>query len=107
MEFTITEEDNTMKVRPLHNYLIIQKDDHSKVSSGGIRLVSNDTARQGTVLAVGPGVYDEKGNFVECGVKVGDRIAYDKAHVKDFDVEGKVYSFLMGSGVFGVLPKKD
>lgn len=109
MEFTITEEENTMKVRPLHNFLIIEKDDVTKVSTGGIHLIrdDNDAARQGTVLVVGPGSYDEEGRFVECGVEVGDRIAYDRSFVKDFEVDGEVYSFLMGSGVFGVLPKKD
>jgi len=112
MKFTIEEEKeekDTVRVKPLHNYLIIEKDPAIKVSTGGIHLVRADknTARQGTVLAVGPGVYDENGNRVECGVEVGDQIAYDRAHVKDFEVEGKVYSFLMGKGIFGVLPKKD
>jgi len=110
VEFEIEEtEENTMKVRPLHNYLIIEKDDPNKVSSGGILLIrdDNDAARQGTVLAVGPGVYDEDGKHRPVGVEVGDRIAFDRTRVKDFEVDGEVYTFLMGQGVYGVIPKKD
>ncbi len=95
-----------MTIRPLHNMVIVDRDPKPDMSTGGIALPFVDPAlvRTGTVVAVGPGVYDEKGTLIGTGVEVGDRIAFSRDHIKDFDINGEQVSFLMGKGIFGKLP---
>ena len=95
-----------MNVRPLNNIVIIERDAKPNASSGGIALpyLDNKVVRTGTVLAVGPGVHDENGKLIPVGVNVGDRIAFDKSVVKDFDVNGDIVTMVKGNGIYGIIP---
>jgi chaperonin GroES len=98
-----------MKLRPLRSYVVIERDTAPERSVGGILLpvAEKDVAYTGTVISTGPGELSPDGKkWVTTGVKSGDRIAYNRDHVKDFEVEGEVISVLMGGGILGVLPKK-
>ena len=63
-----------MKIRPLHDRVIVKRLDEEKKSAGGI--VIPDTAAekpsQGEVVHVGPGKTDDNGKLVPMGVKVGE-----------------------------------
>lgn len=65
---------------PLHDIVLVSRDDASKTSSGGIALVAKtNDVNTGTVLAVGPGRYaDHSADFIETTLKVGDRIIFPK-----------------------------
>jgi chaperonin GroES len=69
-----------MKLRPLHDRVIVKRLEEERQSAGGI--VIPDTAAEkpsmGEVVAVGPGKTDENGKLQKMGVKAGDKILFGK-----------------------------
>lgn len=91
------------KLTPLHNLIVVEKEEDATTSSGGIHLPVPDKDKPciGKVLSVGPGIYTEHGNFVHAGVEVGDRIAYTMSHQKTFKIDNEEVTCVMASGVLG------
>ena len=79
-----------MKIRPLHDRVIVKRLEAESKSAGGI--VIPDTAGekpdQGEVVAVGPGKKNEEGKILPMDVKVGDRILFGKYSGTTVKVEG-------------------
>lgn len=92
-----------MNVKPLQNYIVIEKIDDKLSSPGGIDLIRIDNSAPciGKVLAIGPGRYDEEGVLRTCGVDVGDIIAYLRPEAKTFDINHEDVTMLRASGVLG------
>ncbi len=69
-----------MKVRPLHDRLLVKREDETEEKIGGI--IIPDTAKEkpqrGKVVAVGNGKVTEDGKRVALDVKSGDRILFGK-----------------------------
>ena len=69
-----------MKVRPLHDRLVVRRIEEKETAKGGI--IIPDTAKEkpqeGEVLAVGNGKILENGTKVALDVKVGDKILFGK-----------------------------
>jgi chaperonin GroES len=68
-----------MILKPVHDRIIVRKDDPETVTTGGIVIPDNATEKvtKGTILAVGPGKYAEKtGVFFPTTLKVGERILF-------------------------------
>ena len=79
-----------MKIRPLHDRVIVKRIEEERKSAGGI--VIPDTAAekpdQGEVLAVGPGKKNEDGKLVPVDLKVGDKVLFGKYSGTTVRVEG-------------------
>jgi chaperonin GroES len=69
-----------MKIRPLHDRVIVKRTDEEKTSPGGI--VIPDTAAEkpvkGEVVAVGNGKILENGEQRALDLKVGDNVLFGK-----------------------------
>ena len=69
-----------MKVRPLHDRLLVRRVEEKETAGGGI--IIPDTAKEkpmeGKVLAVGKGKLLENGTTLALDVKVGDRVLFGK-----------------------------
>jgi chaperonin GroES len=80
-----------MKVRPLHDRVIVKRTEEEEKTSGGI--IIPDTAKekpqQGQVIAVGKGRFLEKGDVVPLIVKEGDRVLFSKYAGTEVKVEGE------------------
>ena len=80
-----------MKIRPLHDRVIIKRLEEERTSPGGI--VIPDTAAekpvQGKVIAVGKGKILEDGTVRPLDVKVGDKILFGKYSGTEVKVEGE------------------
>ncbi len=67
-------------IKPLEDRILVQANEAETTTASG--LVIPDTAKEkpqeGTVIAVGPGRFDEKGNRVPLDVKVGDTVIYSQ-----------------------------
>ena len=65
-------------IKPLEDRIVVQANEAETTTASGI--VIPDTAKEkpqeGTVLAVGPGRIDDKGNRVPIDVKVGETVLY-------------------------------
>ena len=95
-----------MNLTPLHNIVIVEKEIDPQFSAGGIKLarVPKFHALTGKVLAVGPGMLDDKGVRHSCNVKVGDRVVYDLQYQRTFDVDGEEVVMVKANGIFGKVP---
>jgi chaperonin GroES len=80
-----------MKVRPLHDRLLVRRIEEKDMARGGI--VIPDTAKEkpmeGKVLAVGSGRVLENGKRLALDVKVGDRILFGKYSGNEIKIEGE------------------
>ena len=94
-----------MKVRPLHDRLLVRRLEGKEASSGGI--IIPDTAKekpqQGEVLAVGNGRVLENGTKVTLDVKVGDKVLFGKYNGSDVTIDGEDVLILREEEVLAVL----
>ena len=95
-----------MKIRPLHDRVVIRREEKEEKSAGGIVLAS--TAREkpnkGEVIAVGPGKALDNGQVRALQVKVGDKVVFasyaGSQTLKDGDEE---FIIMSESEILGVL----
>lgn len=67
---------NFRKVTPLLNRVMIKRFEPPTKTAGGILLpeAKERDMQTGEVIAVGPGTYDDQGNFQEVAVRVGQKV---------------------------------
>ena len=80
-----------MKMRPLHDRVIIKRMEGEAKTKGGI--IIPDTAKEkpveGKVMAVGAGKVLENGKKVPLQVKAGDRILFGKYSGTEVKIDGE------------------
>jgi len=95
-----------MKVRPLHDRLLVRRIEEKETAQGGI--IIPDTAKEkpqeGEVLAVGNGKVLDSGTKVAVDVKVGDKILFGKYTGTEVRIDGKDVLILREDEVLAVLP---
>tara|TARA_Y100001970_G_C13982560_1_gene723928 strand:+ start:490 stop:777 length:288 start_codon:yes stop_codon:yes gene_type:complete len=69
-----------MKIRPLHDRVVVKRMEEEKTSPGGIVIPDSATEKpiKGEVVAVGNGKIQENGNTQPLDVKVGDIVLFGK-----------------------------
>ena len=69
-----------MKIKPLHDRIVVRRTEEERTSPGGIVIPDNATEKpsRGEVLAVGPGKVLENGEVRELAVKKGDVVLFGK-----------------------------
>ena len=94
-----------MKFRPLHDRVLIRPLDTDERTTGGI--IIPDTAKEkpteGKVIAVGPGVRDEKGKLQPLELKSGDRVLFGKWAGTEVKVDGEELSIMKESDIMAVI----
>ena len=80
-----------MKIRPLHDRVIIRRMEEEKTSPGGIVIPDSATEKplKGEVVAVGKGKILENGEIRPLDVKVGDTILFGKYSGTEVSVDGE------------------
>ncbi|CUR53001.1 co-chaperone GroES [Buchnera aphidicola] len=71
-----------MKIRPLHDRVIIKRNDVELKSAGGIVLTGSaaEKSTRGTVLSVGKGRILDNGTLKKMDVKVGDTVIFNEGY---------------------------
>ena len=94
-----------MKIRPLHDRVIVKRLDEERKSAGGIVIPDNAAEKpdQGEVIAVGPGKRNEDGKREALDVKVGDRILFGKYSGSEVKLDGQEYLTMREEDVLGIL----
>ena len=94
-----------MKVRPLHDRLLVRRIEEKETAKGGI--IIPDTAKEkpqeGEVLAVGNGRILENGTKIALEVKVGNKILFGKYTGTDIKIDGEEVLILREDEVLAVL----
>lgn len=94
-----------MTFRPLHDRVVVRRLESETKTRGGI--IIPDTAKEkpqeGEIVAVGPGVRNDKGELVALGVKAGDRILFGKWSGTEVKIDGVDLLIMKESDILGVL----
>ena len=94
-----------MKVRPLHDRILVKRLDQEAKSKGGI--IIPDTAKEkpmeGQVIAVGAGKMNEEGVVTPLDVKKGDRILFSKYSGTEIKLDGDEHLIIREEDVLAVL----
>jgi chaperonin GroES len=94
-----------MKIRPLHDRVIVKRVEEERKSAGGI--VIPDTAAEkpsvGEVVYAGPGKTDEAGKLQPMGVKVGDKVLFGKYSGQEFKMDGQDLLHMREDDIIGVV----
>jgi len=79
-----------MKIRPLHDRVIVKRLEEERVSAGGIVIPDSAAEKpvQGKIVAVGKGKILEDGTVRPLDVKVGDKILFGKYSGTEVKVDG-------------------
>jgi chaperonin GroES len=96
-----------MKVRPLHDRILIKRVAEEQKTSGGI--IIPDTAKEkpqeGRVIAVGNGKITDEGKVIPLEVAPGDRILFGKYSGSEITLDGEEHLIIREEDVLAVLGK--
>jgi chaperonin GroES len=94
-----------MKIRPLHDRVVVRRLEEETTSAGGIVLPDSATEKpsQGEVLATGNGKILENGDVRPLDVKAGDRVIFGQYGGSTVKIDGEELLVLSESEIFGVL----
>jgi chaperonin GroES len=94
-----------MDVRPLHDRIIVRRDEEGEQQSGGIIIpdTAKEKPRRGTVIAAGSGTVKDGGTRVPLDVKAGDVILFGKYTSQEIKVDGEEYLIMREDEVLAVI----
>ena len=96
-----------MKVRPLHDRVIVKRMEEERKTASGIVIPDAATEKpdQGEIVAVGNGKVGDDGKLRPMNVKVGDKILFGKYAGQIFKIDGEEYMTMREDDVIGVVEK--
>ena len=96
-----------MKIRPLHDRVIVKREEEERTSPGGI--VIPDTAAEkpirGKITAVGNGKITDSGDLRPLDVKVGDSVLFGKYSGTEVKVGGEDLLVMREEDIMAVIEK--
>ena len=94
-----------MKVRPLHDRVIVERVKEEEKTKGGI--IIPDTAKEkpveGKIIAVGAGKVLDDGKRVALEVKAGDRVLFGKYAGTEIKIEGKDHLIMREDDIIAIV----
>jgi len=94
-----------MKIRPLHDRVVVKRVEEETKTAGGIVLPGSAAEKpsEGEVLAVGSGKALDNGQVRALEVKVGDRVLFGKYSGTEVKVDGEQYIVMREDDIMGIL----
>ena len=96
-----------MKVRPLHDRVLIKRIEEQETIRGGI--IIPDTAKEkpqeGEVVAVGEGKYREDGTRQTLDVRVGDRVLFGKYSGSEVKIDDEELLIMREDEILGIIQR--
>jgi chaperonin GroES len=94
-----------MKVRPLHDRILVERLEEKESKRGGI--IIPDTAKEkpqeGKVVAVGTGKVNDDGKKVPLDVKAGDKILFGKYSGSEVKIDDKEFLIMREEDILAIL----
>ena len=94
-----------MKIRPLHDRILVKREDEKEVKKGGI--IIPDTAKEkpqeGKVIAVGNGKVSDEGKKIPLDVKAGDKILFGKYSGSEVKIDDEDYVIMKEDDVLAII----
>lgn len=96
-----------MKIRPLHDRVVVKRVEEDKTSAGGIVIPDSATEKpiEGKVIAVGNGKILDNGEVRALDVKKGDKILFGKYSGTEVKVDGEEYLVMREDDIMGIIEK--
>ena len=97
-----------MKIRPLHDRVIVKRLEEERTSPGGIVIPDSATEKpsQGKIVAIGKGKILEDGSVRALDVKVGDKILFGKYSGTEVKVDGDDLLVMREEDIMAVIEGK-
>ena len=94
-----------MKVRPLHDRVVIKRIEEQETVRGGIIIPDSakEKPQEAEVVAVGTGKRNESGQVFPLEVKAGDRILFGKYSGTEIKLDGEEYLILREDEILGII----
>jgi chaperonin GroES len=94
-----------MKIRPLHDRVIVKRIEEERRTPGGIVIPENAAEKpdQGEVLAIGTGKVMDDGKVRPLAVKVGDRVLFGKYSGSTVKMDGDELLVMREEDIMGVI----
>ncbi|WP_150047840.1 MULTISPECIES: co-chaperone GroES [Methylomonas] len=94
-----------MKIRPLHDRVVVKRVEEETKTAGGIVLPGSAAEKpsEGEVLAVGEGKPLDNGQVRPMAVKVGDKVLFGKYSGSEVKVGGEQYIVMREDDIMGIL----
>ena len=96
-----------MKIRPLHDRVIVKRMEEERTSPGGIVIPDSAAEKpiKGEVVAAGNGKILENGDVRALDVKVGDTVLFGKYAGTEVKVDGDELLVMKEDDIVGVIEK--
>jgi len=97
-----------MKVKPLHDRLVVKRIEEEEKTKGGIIIpdAAKEKPQEGRVIAVGDGKVLENGQKSPLAVKVGDKILFGKYSGTEIKIDGEEHLILREDDVLAIVLDK-
>lgn len=97
----------TIAIKPLGNRVVVEPIEQEEITAGGIVLpeTAKEKPQKGTVLAIGPGDRNDKGERIVLDVAEGDTVLFAKYSGTEIKYEGKKVLILRESDILAVFNK--
>ncbi|MEN8176357.1 MAG: co-chaperone GroES [Pseudomonadota bacterium] len=94
-----------MKIRPLHDRVVVRRMEEERTSAGGILIPDNATEKpvQGEIIAVGNGRVMDNGDIRPLDVKAGDKVLFGKYSGTEVKIEGDELLVMREEDIMGVI----
>jgi len=94
-----------MKIRPLHDRILVKRIEAVQKSPGGIIIppTASEKPSEALVVAVGPGKVNESGVFCEPRVRVGDKVVFGKYTGVEVKLDGVEHLIIAEGDLLGVI----
>ncbi len=95
----------TIKIRPLHDRVLVRRAEEETKTAGGIVIPDNATEKplKGEVIAVGKGKILENGQVRALDVKVGDKVYFGKYAGTEIKIDGVEYLIMREEDLIAVI----
>ncbi|MFB1485894.1 MULTISPECIES: co-chaperone GroES [unclassified Thiocapsa] len=94
-----------MKIRPLHDRVVVRRMEEERTTAGGIVIPDSATEKpiQGEIIAVGKGKILDNGESRPLDVKVGDRVLFGKYSGTEVKLDGNEFLVMREEDIMGVI----
>jgi len=96
-----------MKMRPLHDRVVVKRVNQEQKTAGGIIIPDSaqEKPQEGEVVAAGAGTRDDSGKLRPLEVKKGDRVLFGKWSGSEIKVSGEELLIMKESDIMGIIER--
>lgn len=103
----MAQKVKNISITPLGDKVVVLPLEAEEVSASGIIIpdtVKKQKTERGTVVATGPGRYEE-GALVPMTVKKGDEVIFEQTYRDPVEIDGEEYYIFSESSILAIIPK--